>query len=295
MKNIILIILLILPCKIFSQNILHVKNLQNSDPIPYAKITIKHNFDELAVFYADSLGMFSNKNLIKSYNINDQHVIGDSIVISSFNFVSKSIAVKDITDIIHLENLDYVMPELIIYSKNKIPLQNNSFTNKKIFIGIPIIGSQVLMLFNNVNDQDKKYFINSLTFYIDKKNKGNAFYARLVVYENINNKPGAQVFVGNPTKFSYSDKGRCILNIENEIEINSKGLFVGIEYMGSENIKNVKQKYIEPGILWCEDQNNKPVYMKIVNTIFYDPSYLLDINFKIKNLKPKFFLEVIEM
>jgi len=249
-KLTILTFFLFLNLSLFSQK-LTIKSSTDNKPVSYAKLIFKDFNKTEIIAYTDSLGVFYLDNQLKT----------DSILIESFQFNNKKILYPEINQIIFLTERDNILSDLVInISDNKL-LGNDNLKQRHKYITIPYKDTQFVKLF--VTDESTIYNkIKSLKFVIDKRNKGDAFFVRMIIYKNIGNKPAELIYKGTPVRLTYSNKGKMSIFPDTDIIIPTEGYFVGIEYLGAIKIKKSKRKYIDPGFKFVYNLENQLCYIK---------------------------------
>lgn len=230
----------------FSQKLTIISSTDKK-PLPNTKLIF--NNKENTVKYTDSLGVFYLDPSIKT----------DSILVDAFQFDNKKILYPSKDQIVILNPEYNILSELIINKNNNKINKNKTLKKKSKFIIIPYPGTQIVKLFEidkNANDK-----IKSVNFTIGKK-KGNIFLVKLLVYDNINNKPGNLIHEGEVVQVNYSKRGKISISPKTEIRLPPQGYFVGIEYLGFINNANSKNKKIDPSFKFVYNVENEFCYIK---------------------------------
>lgn len=289
-------LLLFFTFQLHSQTTITFKPTNSGETISYAKIFLKNNSKAFKMFYTDSLGSIDKESLQKTYIIGDSQLKADVIEIEAFNYESKKLLIKELTEIVYLNEDSEVLPELIIENIPVVTIGDNQTKGKDIGIGIMGKSAELVMLFDKSSD-GKVNYLKSFNFLINKRIKKKEFIVRVVVYENEDGLPTKLLFQGQPTILKYKDKGWMKILFDNEIEIPETGFFIGIEYV----LPLEENSTHTPAFVWrnYNESIQKKVFMKFQYGNFSD---LVESNKKdslfieegFTNMYPVFYLEVFE-
>lgn len=289
-------LLLFFTFQLYSQTTITFKPTNSGETISYAKVFLKKNSKAFKMFYTDSLGSIDKESLLKTYIIGDSQLKADVIDIEAFNYEPKHLLIKELSEVVYLNENTEVLPELIIENIPVVTIGDYQTKGKDIGIGIMDKSGELVILFDK-SSKEKVNHLKSFNFLIDKRIKKKEFIARVVVYENEDGLPGKLLFQGQPTILKYKDKGWMKILFDNEIEVPVTGLFIGIEYVLSleENSKRI------PAFVWrnYNELIQKKVFMKFQYENFsdiveYNKKDTLFVEEGFTNMYPVFYLEVFE-
>jgi len=289
-------LLLFFTFQLYSQTTITFKPTNSGETISYAKVFLKKNSKAFKMFYTDSLGSIDKESLLKTYIIGDSQLKADVIDIEAFNYEPKHLLIKELSEVVYLNENTEVLPELIIENIPVVTIGDYQTKGKDIGIGIMDKSGELVILFDK-SSKEKVNHLKSFNFLIDKRIKKKEFIVRVVVYENEDGLPGKLLFQGQPTILKYKDKGWMKILFDNEIEVPVTGLFIGIEYVLSleENSKRI------PAFVWrnYNELIQKKVFMKFQYENFsdiveYNKKDTLFVEEGFTNMYPVFYLEVFE-
>lgn len=289
-------LLLFFTFQLYSQTTITFKPTNSGETISYAKVFLKKNSKAFKMFYTDSLGSIDKESLLKTYIIGDSQLKADVIDIEAFNYEPKHLLIKELSEVVYLNENTEVLPELIIENIPVVTIGDYQTKGKDIGIGIMDKSGELVILFDK-SSKEKVNHLKSFNFLIDKRIKKKEFIVRVVVYENEDGLPGKLLFQGQPTILKYKDKGWMKILFYNEIEVPVTGLFIGIEYVLSleENSKRI------PAFVWrnYNELIQKKVFMKFQYENFsdiveYNKKDTLFVEEGFTNMYPVFYLEVFE-
>lgn len=289
-------LLLFFTFQLYSQTTITFKPTNSGETISYAKVFLKKNSKAFKMFYTDSLGSIDKESLLKTYIIGDSQLKADVIDIEAFNYEPKHLLIKELSEVVYLNENTEVLPELIIENIPVVTIGDYQTKGKDIGIGIMDKSGELVILFDK-SSEEKVNHLKSFNFLIDKRIKKKEFIVRVVVYENEDGLPGKLLFQGQPTILKYKDKGWMKILFDNEIEVPVTGLFIGIEYVLSleENSKRI------PAFVWrnYNELIQKKVFMKFQYENFsdiveYNKKDTLFVEEGFTNMYPVFYLEVFE-
>lgn len=289
-------LLLFFSIQLHSQSTITFKPTNSGEVISYAKVFLKNNSKVFKMFYTDSLGTIDKESLQRTYIIGDSELKADVVEIEAFNYEPKKLFIKELTEIVYLNENSEVLPELIIENIPVVTRGDNQTKGKDIGIGIMGKSAELVMLFDKTS-KGKVNYLKSFNFLINKRVRKNEFIVRVVVYENKDGFPDKFLFQGQPTILKYKDKGWMKILFENEIEVPETGLFIGIEYVLSLDENSTRT----PAFVWrnYNESIQKKVFMKFQNENFsdivaYDKNDPFFIEEGFTNMYPVFYLEVFE-
>jgi hypothetical protein len=189
----------------------------------------------------DNQTFYSDVNGIYIFNKN----IKDTIKIVSANYEIKKITIFDLikTDTILLTPKSIVLDEIILVGKNQIKIE--SLKKAKKFSSFPISPKNEIGLFIKPTHNDNNYIIKSLTFPINSSlyNKSNSELKnkigvlRINIYKEsteINN----IIYTSKPINYNMNNKEELKIILEDNIQLDNKGLYIGIELIGIQGDNN---------------------------------------------------------
>lgn len=225
MRNIIILSLICIPIFIYSQDrtcIIVDKN--NNLPIEYCNIKI---LNKNVGSYSDLKGSFKyNKNA------------NDTLIISHIAYQTITLPVKFIKDTIKLIASEVLLNEITISTN---PVENKNWSkvknNKTQWYIQPKSEFSVLLKYSK-----EANIISQIRFpiqYLDNLKSESVSFAifRLNIYKNNNGKIGDKLNIGNIISYVDSKIKEFIqFSLDETIEIPKNGLFVGLEFIGFEDL-----------------------------------------------------------
>lgn len=225
MKNLILIFI---TSFCFSQKCI-ILDSWTFESIPFSIIEYDNQ-----TFYSDENGIYIFNNNIK-----------DTIKIISANYEIKKITIFDLikTDTILLTPKSIVLDEIILVGKNQIKIK--SLKKAKKFSSFPISPKNEIGLFIKPTNNDNSYIIKSLTFPINSSlyNKSNSELKkrtgvlRINIYKESTDVKNI-IYTSKPIKYNMNSKNELEVVLEDNIQLDNNGLFIGIELIGIQGDNN---------------------------------------------------------
>lgn len=200
------------------------------EAVPYANITYLMNGSV-------SGGTYTNANGTALLNFGEDIT---ALEISHLNFKKLKVDVKDIHDIIYLEDNPKVLeeitlnfsaePDFLFTGVKRLP-KRHTFSAHEGFEWITLMR----------NDFGEKKRIKSFIFHTRRWTRKRTLAIKVVFYSNENNTPGARLPVEVVVELDRKNKKEVIVDLQDEnLFLPENGVFAGVEWIGCPFVKNAK-------------------------------------------------------
>lgn len=207
---------------------------KDSEPIEFANVLFYQNDTLVAGTYSTTKG-----EVYLSSELNF-----DKVVISHLSYNDTTINKEDITDVVALKRNKAMLDVVTVTSGDDLPLSyigeelmRRSNTSMSVEKGLSL---RILMLLSPEDKEAKR--LKSFVFHAKRKKKHEPFYVKVVFFENNDEIPGKQIPAEIIASVVKQKNNRIVVDIEDEsIMLPTTGLFVGIEFIGTEGDLSLKE------------------------------------------------------
>ncbi len=214
--------------------------------------------------YTDSLGKFILKNCDDN----------DTLIIKHISYKKELIPITYFSQ----DSVFFITPEPIILKEVVVKPQKTKeykvgYTNGNSNSSLRSFkGYEVATLIENDKKIENSH-IKEIVLYV-KKEKEISFYIRTHIYTNENNRPGCEIKYDN-LHLLKNKKGIIKIDISNYmIPFPVNGLFIGVEWVGMEPEKKIKEESISPKLLITDKQTKNITYYRFWDLPWIDLSSL---------------------
>jgi hypothetical protein len=187
-------------------------------PIPFAIIKTSDK-----TFYTDSLGYFQVDNQVNS----------NKIIVSCLGYESKTVIVNCKESIIFLKQKAIILPEIKVSPK---PTKTKNLgVTEKTKISVSGLDGSIISVFIPNETSTHKVISKIVVPYKAIKHFTSSF--RFHIYKISNDgKPGSEMIERNLVGYPIKKKGKIEIDVkEYNLEIPKEGIFIGIEWISSDN------------------------------------------------------------
>lgn len=242
---------------------------KDSKPIEFAHVLFYKDHSLVDGTYATTKGeVFSQSNF-------------DKVVISHLSYNDTVMYRNDLSRTVVLSRNKAMLEVAIVTPKNDLSYsyigeKTSWWSNSSYNIHNSIIGYRILMLFSA--DDNEERVMKSFIFHAKRKKNHSPIYVKVVFFENNDGEPGNQLAHQIITSVVKQKRNKIVLDLENEnITLPAHGLFVGIEYIGteagltqSESDLNDREQYLELVMNYVKESK--------VDATFYQSSLIKNSN-----------------